>query len=148
MSHSVNESKAINASKQPCIIMATSGMCTAGRIKHHLRQNIGRPESTILFVGYQGQGTLGRQILEKSPFVRIHGQEIKVRAQIRQIYGFSGHADHAGLMAWLGHLKRAPRKLFLTHGEEQVAERLAQEIRTRWKWDVSVPHYQDVVELD
>ena len=147
MSHSVKESKAINEQRKPCIIMASSGMCTAGRIKHHLRQNIGRSESTILFVGYQGQGTLGRQILDKASVVRIHGQDFKVRAQIRQIYGFSGHADRSGLLDWIGNLQRAPRKIFLTHGEEAAANHLAQEIRQRWNWQVEVPEYRQAVDL-
>ncbi|MBM4002812.1 MAG: MBL fold metallo-hydrolase [Planctomycetes bacterium] len=143
---SVNESRAINNYRKPCIIMASSGMCTAGRIKHHLRQNLGRSESTILFVGYQGQGTLGRTILEGNPIVRIHGQEFKVRAQIQQIFGFSGHADRSGLLEWLGNISGLKR-LFLTHGEESVAQHLAAEIRDRWKLDVSVPAYQEEVEL-
>ena len=147
MSRSVNESKAINNFKKPCIIMASSGMCTAGRIKHHLRQNIVRPESTILFVGYQGVGTLGRQILEREPFVRIHGQEFKVKAQVAQIYGFSGHADRSGLLRWIGNLKQPPRQIFLTHGEENVSLKLAQQIEQQLKWPVTVPHYRECVEL-
>ncbi|MFM2093455.1 MAG: hypothetical protein RIS70_579 [Planctomycetota bacterium] len=145
---SVKESKAINDYRKPCIIMASSGMCTAGRIKHHLRQNIGNPASTVLFVGYQGQGTLGRQIIEKPLFVRIHGADHKVRAQIRQIYGFSGHADRSGLLRWIGNLKHAPRQIFLTHGEENAAKHLADEIRTRWNWPVTIPNYGDAIELD
>lgn len=145
---SVKESKAINEYRKPSIIMASAGMCTAGRIKHHLRQNLGNPASTILFVGYQAQGTLGRQILEKAPFVRIHGADHKVRAQVRQIYGFSGHADRSGLLRWIGNLKRAPRRIFLTHGEETAARKLAQEIRSRWNWTVEIPNYNDVAELD
>ena len=144
---SVKESKAINDYRKPCIIMASSGMCTAGRIKHHLRQNIGNPASTVLFVGYQGQGSLGRQIVEKNPVVRIHGADHKVRAQIRQIYGFSGHADRTGLLRWIGNLKHAPRQIFLTHGEENAAQRLADEIRTRWSWPVTIPNYGDAIEL-
>ena len=109
--------------------MAPSGMCSAGRIKHHLRLNIGRADSTILFVGYQAQGTLGRQILEGSRFVRIHGREWKVKAQIRQLDGFSGHADRSALLRWIGHLQRPPQHVFLTHGEEEAARHFAGEIR-------------------
>ena len=147
LSRTVNESKAINNCKQPCIIMSSSGMCTAGRIKHHLRQNITRPECTILFVGYQGVGTLGRQILDGDPFVRIHGQDHKVKAQIAKIYGFSGHADRTGLLRWLGNLKQPPRRVFLTHGEENVSLNFAQQIEEQLKWPVTVPHYLDCVEL-
>jgi metallo-beta-lactamase family protein len=144
---SVDESKAINRSKQPCIVMATSGMCTGGRIKHHLRANIGRPESTILFVGYQSEGTLGRQILDRRPNIRIHGQSFMVKAHIDRIYGFSGHADRSGLLKWLGHMKHRPKQVFLTHGEERAALSLAQQIGESMQLQVSVPHYRDVVEL-
>jgi len=148
MARSVNESRAINNYRQPCIIMSSSGMCNAGRIKHHLRQNIGRPSSTILFVGHQGTGTLGRQILDGSPIVRIHGEDHKVRAKIAQLYGFSGHADRTGLLNWLGHFKKPPRKVFLTHGEEQVALKLAREIEATLKFPTHVPTYREMVELE
>ena len=101
----VEESKAINDMKGPAVIMATSGMCTAGRIKHHLAHNIGNPACTILFVGYQSQGTLGRQILDGNREVRIHGISRLVRAQVGQIQGISGHADRDGLLRWLGYFR-------------------------------------------
>lgn len=142
------ESKAINRGKQPSIIMATSGMCTSGRIKHHLRQNLGRPESTVLFVGYQGQGTLGRQILEGAPEVRIHGKLHKVKARVTQIYGFSGHADQAGLLRWITNLTRPPRSVFLTHGEERVSLGFAELIGRQTGWPVTVPEYQQTIELN
>jgi metallo-beta-lactamase family protein len=147
MAHSVQESKGINERKKPCIIMAPSGMCSAGRIKHHLRLNIGRADSTILFVGSQAQGTLGRQILDGSRFVRIHGREWKVKAQIRQLDGFSGHADRSALLAWIGHLQRAPRRVFLTHGDEEAARHFAGAIEQRFGWPTSLPAYQEVVDL-
>jgi len=143
----VSASKSVNRLKKPSIIMATSGMCTAGRIKHHLKHHIHRPESTVLFVGYQGRGTLGRLILEGKEEVRIHGRVYQVKAQISQIHGFSGHADRAGLLRWLGNLQSAPRHVFLTHGEEEGAESLASTIREDMQWDVSVPAYRDVVSL-
>ena len=148
MVRSVQESKAINSVNMPCVIMATSGMCTAGRIKHHLKARISRPENTVLFVGYQGRGTLGRQILEGKQEVRIHGRMHQVRARIEQIHGFSGHADRSALLRWLGHLNTPPRHVFLTHGEEEVSEALAQQVRTEMGWPVSVPEYLDCVELD
>jgi metallo-beta-lactamase family protein len=148
MTRTADESKQINALKQPCVIMASSGMCNAGRIKHHLRNNIGRPQATILFVGHQGEGTLGRLILDGKKQVRIHGQEYQVRAKIEQIYGFSGHADHDGLMGWISHFQKRPRKVFLTHGEEEVALGLAAEIKAKLGYTVEVPHYQQVVELE
>ncbi len=147
MTHSVDESKAIGRLREPAVIMATSGMCTAGRIKHHLRNNITRPESTILFVGYQARGTLGRQILDGNPEVRIHGRSWRVKARIEQIHGVSGHADRAGLLRWLGSLKSPPQQVFLTHGDEDQSLALADHVRDQMHWPVTVPEYQQKVEL-
>lgn len=145
---SVEESKEINTLNVPSVIMATSGMCTAGRIKFHLRHNIVRPESTILFVGYQARGTLGRQILDRNPHVRIHGKEWPTRAHIEQIHGLSGHADRPALLSWLGEMTRPPRSIFVTHGEESASLAFAETVRSRFGWRVSVPEYFDEVELD
>ncbi|MFH1418032.1 MAG: MBL fold metallo-hydrolase [Planctomycetota bacterium] len=142
------ESKAINRIKGSCIIMAGSGMCTAGRIKHHLVQHISRPESTILFVGYQAYGTLGRQIVDGAEKVRIHGSKRRVKAAIAQIHGLSAHAGQDGLLRWIGNLKQPPRRVFLTHGEEESAETLAGLIRSKLGFEVEVPNYQDEVLLD
>lgn len=147
MIRGVAESQAINRRREPCVIMATSGMCTAGRIKHHLRHNIGRAESTIVFVGYQAHGTLGRQILEGQPFVRIHGRDWKVKARVQRIDGFSGHADRSALLRWIGNLKQAPRQVFLTHGDEESADSLAGQIQQRLGWPTLVPQYLQAVEL-
>lgn len=144
----VQESMAINSLKGPAVIMATSGMCTAGRIKHHLAHHIGNPASTVLFIGYQAQGTLGRQILDGNPEVRVHGINRLVRARVRQIQGISGHADREGLLKWLGYFKRPPRQLFLTHGEQQASLSLADEVRHRYGWNVTVPEYRETVTLD
>lgn len=140
----VEESKAINKVQGPCIIMAGSGMCTGGRIKHHLAHNISRPESTILFVGYQARGTLGRLIIEGKDEVRIHGVYHPVRAQIKQIHGFSAHADQRGLLKWLSFLEKPPLKVFLVHGDEEVIQVLAQEIKKKG-WDVVVPHFKEEI---
>lgn len=145
---SVEESKEINTLNVPSVIMATSGMCTAGRIKFHLRHNIVRPESTILFVGYQARGTLGRQILDRNPQVRIHGKEWPTRAHIEQIHGLSGHADRSALLNWLAELRQPPRSIFVTHGEENASLAFAETVRSRFGWRVSVPEYLDEVELD
>ena len=99
-------------------------------------------------MGYQSHGTLGRQIVDRKEQVRIHGRTYRVRAQVNQIYGFSGHADRSGLIRWLSHLDSPPRQVFLTHGDEEAAESLAKHIRDQMKWNVSVPEYQEVVELD
>jgi len=142
----IEESKAINAYRGPCVILAGSGMCSAGRIKHHLALNIGRPESAVLFVGYQAQGTLGRQILDGQNPVRIHGLSYEVKARVARINGFSGHAGRSDLFRWLAGFKTRPRRLFLTHGEEAGALRLAEELRARG-WAVEVPRYLDSFDL-
>ncbi len=146
MARSVEESKAIGRLREPSVIMATSGMCTAGRIKHHLRANIGRPESTLLFIGYQAHGTLGRQILDGNRDVRIHGRSWRVKAQTEQIHGASGHADRTGLLRWLSAIESPPRELFITHGDADQALPLAEYIRDQMHWSVTVPEYQQTVE--
>jgi metallo-beta-lactamase family protein len=144
---SVEESKRINSLRNPCIVMAGAGMCTGGRIKHHLKYNIIRPESTILFVGYQAEGTLGRKIVEKKETVRIHGRMYPLKARVEQIHGFSAHADQKALMKWLGHLKSPPERVFLTHGEEKSALALANKIKADLGWDAVVPNYLDDFDL-
>lgn len=144
---SIEESKAINNGRSPCVIMAGSGMCTGGRIKHHLSLNIQRPESTVLFVGYQAAGTLGRQILERRPEVRIYGQILRTRARIAQIHGFSGHADRNDLLRWLGTFRTAPGRLFLTHGEETASLSLAAVLEKEKRWTVTVPRYKETFDL-
>jgi metallo-beta-lactamase family protein len=141
------ESKAINSIRGSCIIMAGSGMCTGGRIKQHLVRNISRTDSTILFVGFQARETLGRQILEGSPAVRILGQMWPVRARIEKILSFSAHADRRGLFRWLDAFERPPRRLFLTHGEKEIPLALADELRRDRGWEVSVPEYLEEFEL-
>ena len=116
----VEQSRAINRITGGAIIMAASGMCDAGRIRHHLRHNLWRPECTVLFVGYQAPGTLGHLILGGEKRVRIHGQEIAVRARIRSIEGYSAHADRSELLAWAKRRRPVRRTLFLDHGEEQA----------------------------
>jgi metallo-beta-lactamase family protein len=147
LAQTTEQSKAINFVDEPCIIMSTSGMCTAGRIKHHLRHNISRPESTILFVGFQASGTLGRQILDGQPEVRIHGQLFRVRAKIQQVTGFSGHADRSGLLHWASHFAMPPRRVFLTHGEEQASVALAATLKATHHWDVLIPDYESITDL-
>ena len=147
MSRTTRESKAINHVRGTILVIAGSGMCTGGRIKHHLAANISRRESTLLFVGYQAIGTLGRHIVEGAEEVRILGQKHRVRARIKQIYGFSAHADRDELMRWLSSLER-PRKVFVVHGEADAAKSFAELIRQRHGWEVSVPNYQDKVILD
>ncbi len=141
ITRTTEESIAINDVQFPCIIMATAGMCNAGRIKHHLKANIRRPESTVLFVGFQAEGTLGRRLMSGEREVRIHGRQYRVEARVEQILGLSGHADRHGLMNWLDHFERPPRKLFLTHGEEEAAVSLQQAVQQRFGFDVTIPEY-------
>ncbi|MDO8567255.1 MAG: MBL fold metallo-hydrolase [Dehalococcoidales bacterium] len=147
MIKTADESKAINRIKGTVIILAGSGMCTGGRIKHHLVTNISRPDSTILFVGYQAAGTLGRLITDGAKQVRIHGQHYPVRAKIVQINGFSSHADRDQLMKWLSALQQAPRRVFVTHGEPEAAQNFASFITELTGWKATVPQYRDTVEL-
>ncbi len=143
------ESKAINHIKGTVMIIAGSGMCTGGRIKHHLANNISRPESTILFVGYQAQGTLGRQILDSNGGeVRILGQTYRVKARVVKVHGFSAHADRREMLDWLGNLKQLPRKIFLVHGERESAESFQQYLKDNLGADVMVPEYQQEVTLN
>ena len=141
------DSIAINGMRGPKVIMSSAGMCTGGRIKHHLRQNITRDDSTLLFVGYQAHGTLGRQIVDGRPQVRIHGRMWPVKAKIEQIHGFSAHGDRDDLLRWLNGCPQAPKRLFLTHGEEDAALTLAKTIEKQLHWPVHVPHYQESIEL-
>lgn len=122
-------------------------MCTGGRVKHHLVQNISRPESTILFVGYQAVGTLGRHIVDGAEEVRILGQLHPVRARVTQISGFSAHADRDELLRWLSGLRKPPRKTFVVHGEAEAADHFARYLRDKRGWETAVPAYKDRVVL-
>jgi metallo-beta-lactamase family protein len=144
---SVEESKAINNIKGSSIIIAGSGMVTGGRIKHHIVNNITRPESTILFVGYQAEGTPGRILLDGAKEIRLLGQIHPVKAHIEQIEGFSAHADRDGLIAWLADIRVPPRCVFVTHGEEKAATSFAKVLNERTGWIVKVPQYKDTVKL-
>jgi metallo-beta-lactamase family protein len=148
MTLTTKESKAINDAKGPVIIIAGSGMCTGGRVKHHLVNNIETPENTILFVGYQAVGTLGRRILDGESPVRILGREFPVAAHVDRIHGFSAHADKDELVQWLSGLKKPPRHVFIVHGEENAANNMAQFLAQKTGWKTSVPKYQQEVVLD
>lgn len=144
----IEQSRAISRREEPAIIIAGSGMCTGGRIKYHLVDNISRPESTVLFVGYQAVGTLGRRIVDGADEVRILGRYHRVRAGVRQIHGFSGHAHRYDLMRWLMALEKAPTRVFVVHGESEPAFSFADLVTERTGWDTAVPDYGDEVVLD
>lgn len=143
-----DESKALNESDEPSIIISASGMCDVGRIKHHLKHNIWNPKSTILFVGYQAPGTLGYEIVNGAKKVTIFGEEFAVNARIEYIEGYSGHADQEGLMDFVYSFIKKPKKIFLVHGEEESQEVLEQKIETEAKLPVIIPNYGETYELE
>jgi metallo-beta-lactamase family protein len=148
MVETVEESKALNAIKGTVMIIAGSGMCTGGRIKHHLANNISRPECTVMFVGYQAEGTLGRQILDGAASVRIFGQQYPVRARIAHIQGLSAHADRDDLLRWFATLSVSPRHVFITHGEADAAEKFREFLTQKTGFEASVPACGDRVRLE
>ncbi|MBO8158475.1 MBL fold metallo-hydrolase [Thermosyntropha sp.] len=141
------DSTLLNKIKGGTIIISASGMCDAGRIKHHLKHNLWRPESTILFVGYQAEGTLGRRILEGEKLVKIHGEEVAVKAEIATIEDYSGHADKDGLLAWLKGFVSPPKEIFLVHGEEEAQLAFAEAIKNELKVPVYIPEWLEEIEL-
>lgn len=142
------ESKSINERRGTFMIIAGSGMCTGGRVKHHLVNNIRNPKNTIMFVGYQAMGTLGRRIVNGEKEVRILGREYEVKARVVRINGFSAHADRDELFNWLSELETPPKKLFVVHGEADSAQSFADHVRGKTGWDVVVPSYQDEIIVD
>jgi metallo-beta-lactamase family protein len=148
MAGDADQSKAINNIKGTVMVIAGSGMCTGGRIKYHLANNISRPQSSIMFVGYQAVGTLGRQIIGGAKTVRILGQQYQVKANIVQIHGFSAHADRYELLTWLKGLQTPPKMIFVVHGETESALSFSDYLHKQTGWDVSVPAYQDEVVLN
>ena len=141
------ESKAINFDRTPKIILSASGMCEAGRIRHHLKHNLWRGESTILFVGYQSEGTLGRKLLDGADTVRLFGEEVSVNAQIETLEGISGHADREMLLGWLEAMPQKPRQVFVNHGDDQVTDHFAETIRTRLGLSADAPYSGDGYDL-
>ena len=141
------ESKAINFDEEPKVIISASGMCEAGRIRHHLKHNLWRPECTILFVGYQAQGTLGRALLEGVDEVKLFGEPISVRAEIMQLPGMSGHADRDGLIEWLAAFKKKPEKVFMVHGDDMSCEALAEYVNREMKISAYAPYSGTVFDI-
>ena len=134
------DSKQINFDKKPKVILSASGMCEAGRIKHHLKHNLWRAESTILFVGYQGYGTLGRTLLDGADKVKLFGEEIEVRAEIRKLAGISGHADNEGLIRWIRDFKKMPQKVFVVHGEDRVCDLFTERLKMELGLEAEAPY--------
>jgi metallo-beta-lactamase family protein len=146
-SHTAEESVALNRIKKGAIIISASGMADAGRIKHHLKHNLWRSECTVVFVGYQAEGTLGRRLVDGEKKVRIHGEEIAVNARIIMLEGYSAHADQQELLTWLDGFKKVPEIIFVSHGEEQSSLTLARLIQERCQTNTIVPVLGERYEL-
>jgi metallo-beta-lactamase family protein len=130
------------------IIISASGMVTGGRILHHMKIRLPNPENTVLLIGYQAEGTRGRSILDGQETIRIHGQHIDLKAQVKNISGFSGHADYKEILAYLMGFNRPPDKTFVVHGEAESSQSMAEKIRQQFGWEVVVPAFGDSFELD
>jgi metallo-beta-lactamase family protein len=142
-----NDSRALNHVKGPCMIMAGAGMCTGGRILHHFRHNLSRPGTTVLFVGYQGHGSLGRMIVDGKKAVTIFGEKIPVRASVHTFGGLSGHAGQTDLLRWLDSFAASRPRVFLTHGEERGRKPLGKIIEDRYKLQVGYPGLREMIEI-
>ena len=142
-----DESKMINFSKKPLVIISASGMCEAGRIRHHLKHNLWRPESTILFVGYQVPGTLGHALLNGAKEVKLFGENIQVHAEILNLPGISGHADRDMLTKWASAFKNPPKRVFVVHGEDKVCDEFAEHLHTELGYQAVAPYSGDTYDL-
>ena len=134
-----DESKQINFDKRPKVILSASGMCEAGRIRHHLKHNLWGEENTILFVGYQAEGSLGRKLQDGAQYVRLFGEDITVNAEIAALHGTSGHADQAGLLRWLAGFKEKPQKVFVNHGDDGACM-IFQKLLTQMGYNAEAPY--------
>ena len=141
------ESRLLNASDEPKIIISASGMCDAGRIKHHLKHHLWKKNSSVIFVGYQAEGTLGRSIKDGIKNVKIFGEKIQIRAEIHSIEGFSGHADQGELLDWLRNIKNPPKKIFIVHGELDASTHFAHMIRDEFGIETVVPSLNESFNL-
>jgi metallo-beta-lactamase family protein len=146
-SRTADDSRALNHVGGPCAILAGAGMCNAGRILHHLKQNLWKPDTHVLIVGYQGNGTLGRRLVNGEPYVKIFGEKIIVRAQIHTMGGFSAHADQADLLRWFEPLAAHKPRLYLTHGEDDARQPLQQLIKDKFQIEAGLPAIGEEISL-
>lgn len=147
MSGTADESRKINGVSGSCFIMAGAGMCNGGRVLHHLKQNLWKPETQVLIVGYQGRGSLGRLIVEGAKEVRIHGERVAVRARVHTMGGFSAHAGQTDLLNWFSVIAPSKPRVVLTHGENGPREELARQIQRRFRLKSELPKMGDVITL-
>ncbi|MBR6526790.1 MAG: MBL fold metallo-hydrolase [Lachnospiraceae bacterium] len=147
ISVTAEESKAINFDPKPKVILAASGMCDAGRIRHHLKHNLWRKESTVLFVGYQSVGTLGRVLVDGADEVKLFDEKIHVAAQILQLPGISGHADQDGLLAWLRGFNEKPHHVFINHGDDESCKAFRDRIALKYGYEATAPYSGSVYDL-
>lgn len=139
--HSRESSKALNEIKKPIIIISASGMATGGRILHHLYHRLPREADTVLFAGYQAEGSRGRDILEGEKSIKMFGEQVPVKCNVREVHGLSAHADQSELLRWIDNFKKAPKKTFVTHGEIESATAFAELLQKKKGWKTEVPEY-------
>jgi metallo-beta-lactamase family protein len=147
MTRLVEESKKINAVKSPCIILSASGMATGGRVIHHLIHRLPDKRNLVMLVGYQAEGTPGRALLNGARSLRLHGEEVSVRAEVVDLPQFSAHADRSEMERWLGNFEAAPKRMFLVHGEPQGANALEKTLTEKFHWPVEIAKYRESVDL-
>ena len=147
MTETGEESKALNLDPTPKVIISASGMCDAGRIRHHLKHNLWRPECAVVFVGYQGEGTLGRRLLEGAKTVKLFGEEIAVRARIVNFKGLSSHADRSHLLSWVKSFSPKPQQVFVVHGDSPITELFAKTLNDELGIPAHAPLYEEVYDL-
>jgi metallo-beta-lactamase family protein len=145
--HSTEESKKLNNLKRPAIIISASGMCEGGRVLHHLRRNIGDPNTTVLFVGFQAENTLGRKLLQGDKIARIYGEEHDVRARMEEIHGYSAHADEGELLEFIAAIPKKPQRIFVVHGEPDATAAMAAGLGKMGFENVIIPERGDRFEL-
>ena len=147
LTETVDESKALNEDHTPKVIISASGMCDAGRIRHHLKYNLWRADSAVVFVGFQSPGTLGRTLLDGTPSVKLFGEDVAVRAKVVNFQGLSSHADHDHLLDWIGHFKEPkPQHVFVVHGDREVAPVFAQTV-SQLGFTAHAPQYTEEYDL-
>ena len=143
-----DDSKAIDRAGEPAIIIAASGMCTGGRVLHHLQRFLPDERSTVVLVGYQAAGTRGRTLLDGAKELKLLGQYVPVRAHVVQLDGLSAHGDYAELVEWLQASRIAPARAFVTHGEPAAADAMRRRLHEAFRWDVRVPEGGGTVTLE